>query len=223
MSCQRPFGLVTALAALAVIKLGFAGTNTVSRLSEPDRVIHKGDMLRIRVSQPARDGQFARTHGSLPVVEKNGDVATPEGSFVKAAGLTLLGLRTNLVAMYAGVRGYEGAKVEVEISSCPYKVIRYDPKKVAAAGTNAPPATILPRNFRAPLTVWQAIQEEGGLPVGVEAKRVCVMRDDDLGKAERTILDCSGKDGAPDGGRMMESGDFLFLIPGNSPLGSMIE
>ena len=201
--------------------MAFAETNVVSRLSERDRVIHTGDLVRITLRQPLR------AIGSLEAVEKSGDVATPDGSFVKADGLTLLGLQTNLVAMYRGIIGYEEVQVETSIYCSPYKIVKYDAFKAAAAtnrvnqseGPKGPPATLYPRIFKEPMTLWQAIELEGGFPKDVNPKKINILRRN----LERTTYDCSGKDGAPDGKKIIESGDYLFLVPEDTPLSGIFE
>ncbi len=202
--------------------VAFAQTNTVSRLSEPDRVIHVGDMIKITLRQPDR------AIGSLEAVQKIGDVATPDGSYVKADGLTLLGLRTNLANMYRGIIGYEEVKIEASIHSSPYKIVKYDPKKAAAAThvvtqsempASGPPATLYPRIFKEPITLWQAIELEGGLPKDVNPRHINILKRD----LKRSTFDCSGKDGAPDGKQILESGDYIFLVPESTPLSGIFE
>jgi len=54
------------------------------RLDEPERVIHCGDLIKITIKFPGR------ALGSLEAVQKDGDVATPEGSFIKANAETII-------------------------------------------------------------------------------------------------------------------------------------
>ncbi len=202
-------------------------TATSPGLTEPTRTIHQGDMVRITLRFPDR------TLGSLEAVQKNGDVATPEGSFVKADGISLLGFRTNLAAMYATITGYEGVNIDASIASSPYRVIKYSPNHPlparyssststnapASVSTNLPPATVLPRIFTAPLTLWEAIGLEGGVPQGVNPAKIHVLKKN-LG---RKAFDCSGPGGRPDGGAPVENGDSIFLVPEGTPLSSIFE
>jgi len=191
---------------------------TVPGLIEPDRVIHKNDVVKITLRMPGR------SVGSLEAVQKDGDVATPDGSFVKADGLSLLAFRTNLAAVYAGIIGYENVRIEAYIYSSPYRVMGYhfpqtapvpaDHALAQSVATNLPPPTIYPRIFKSPLTIWQAIQLEGGIPKGVNSTRVRILKRD----LQRKTLDCSGKDGMPDGNRPVESGDNIFLVPDGVPI-----
>jgi hypothetical protein len=184
-------------------------------LTEPDRVIHRGDLVKVVLRRPDA------TVGSLEEVGKDGMVATPDGARVPADGMTLGAFRRSLDEMYRRVPGNEGLGIEAFVASSPYKVIRYreggggEP----SAGAKPRPATVYPRAFKAPLTVWEAIRLEGGLPPGVDATKVRVLKRDLI----RRTLDCSGKDGAPDGGTPVESGDCLFLVPDGTPLAGIFD
>lgn len=220
----------------------------VARLSEPDRVIHAGDMLRMDVTVPGRK------NGSLEQVQKSGDVATPDGSFIKADGVTLAQFRIDLLKIYQNIPGYEKVEAAAYIDSSPYKVVRYNPNRHAAnaaepekkkkswdrdfwadfndrskpepkpeaaapATVEPPAATLYPRNFSSPITLWEAIEKEGGMPKGVERNQVHVLRRD----LDRLTFDCSGPYGRPDGARPVESGDVIFLVPEGTPLHGIFE
>jgi len=220
----------------------------VIRLSEPTRTIYAGDMLRMDVSVPGRK------YGALEQVQKSGDVATPDGSFIRADGVSLGQFRTDLLKIYQNIPGYEKVEATAFIDSSPYKVVRYnpnrhsagatepekkkkswdkdfwadfnnrskpEPKPEAAAPANAEPpaATLYPRNFSSPITLWEAIEKEGGMPVGVERNQIHVLRRD----LERLTFDCSGPFGRPDGARPVESGDVIFLVPEGTPLHGIFE
>lgn len=188
---------------------------TAPGLNEPDRLIRRDDMVKITLRRPGS------TLGSLEGVRKNGEVATPDGASVRADGLTLAGFLKELRDMYGRVPGNENLKVEAFIWSSPYRVVRYNPDSTPppAAGTNRPPATVYPRIFKAPLTIWEAIQLDGGIPRGVDPSRVRVLKRD----LARKTLDCSGPEGRPDGRTPVESGDYLFLVPEGTPLSTIFD
>ncbi len=212
----------------AVVGAGLSGisapsdsTSTPDRplstgFTEPERVIHKGDMVKITLRMPNR------AIGSLEPVQKNGEVATPDGSFVKAEGITLHALTTNLAAMYAPIPTYQNLKIETLIWSSPYKVIRYQtdpPLAISQTSTNNPPPTLFPRVFRSTLTLWEAIQLEGGIPRGVRPDQVHVLKRD----LTRKSYNCSGAGGIPDGTNIVETGDCLFLVPEGTPLSGIFD
>ena len=186
-------------------------------------MIHSGDLMKITLKVPGR------TLGSLEKVEKAGDVATPDGSFVKANGLTLAAFRTSLANLYADIPGYEEVRIEVCITSSPYSVIKYDPDRktsVSISSTNTSGSvnakiapTIYPRNFETPITIWQAIQLEGGIPHEVDPHRIQVLKSN----VDRKTFDCSGKEGLPDGTTAIESGDYLFLVPPETPISKIFD
>jgi hypothetical protein len=181
-------------------------------LDEPGRIIRRNDTVRITLTFPDRK------IGSLAKVEESGEVTTPEGSTVKAANLSLATFRVSLVAAYRQVPGYEDVQVEALIASSPYSVVKMPPppeenQKPVAEVKTAPPAKprvplVYPRKFQNPMTVWQAIQQEGGVPSGIDARKIRVLK----GNLARKTLDCSGKDGQPDGATPVESGDYIFLV-----------
>jgi hypothetical protein len=190
-------------------------TKTEKKLDEPERVIHSGDLLRLTLRIPAQEGQSGQSWGALNKVEKNGEVATPDGSFIKADGLALGTFRTNFANLYKPIPSYRDAQVDAYISSSPFGVVKYPKDKMPnLTSTNIPPPTIYPRNFRAPYTVWNAIQDEGGIPKEVDASKICILKRN----LERKILDCHQTDGKPDGGIFIESGDYLFLVPAQAPV-----
>src|SRR6185295_14701542 len=51
-------------------------------------------------------------------------------------------------------------------------------KPVAATPANPDAATLFPRNFNSPMTLWEAIRKEGGVPEGVDPKKIHVLRRD---------------------------------------------
>ena len=161
------------------------------------------------------------TLGSLEGVGKDGNVATPDGARVTADGLTLGAFRESLREMYRRVPGNEELTVEAWIWSSPYRVVRYKPEENSpvATGTNRPPATVFPRIFRAPFTVWEAIQLDGGVPPGVDSSKIRILKRD----LARRTLDCSGKSGEPGGQIPVESGDYLFLVPEGTPLSGIFD
>jgi hypothetical protein len=170
-------------------------------------------MLKITFMFPGK------TLHSLEPVQKHGDVAAPDGNFVKAAGCSLLSFRTNLAAVYQGIAGYEELRQEAFIYSSPYRVIRYASKVLDLNFTNVPPPTIFPRIFRTPLTVWKSIELEGGVPDGVDASQIRVLKHN----LERRVLDCSHANGSPDGSQHVESGDYIFLVPEKTPVNDIFE
>jgi hypothetical protein len=184
-------------------------------LTEPGRIIRRDDMVKIVLRRPGS------TLGSLEGVGKDGNVATPDGARMIADGLTLGAFRESLREMYLRVLGNEELVVEAWIWSSPYRVVRYksEEKSPVAMGTNRPPATVFPRIFRAPLTVWEAIQLDGGVPPGVDSSKIRILKRD-LG---RRTLDCSGKSGEPGGQTPVESGDYLFLVPEGTPLSGIFD
>ena len=218
-------------------------------MTDPNTTIHIGDTLRMSVAVPGRK------NGALETVQKNGDVATPDGSFIRADGVTLGQFRTDLLNLYGNISGYEQVQVEACIDSSPYKVVRYNPNRAVETsgeetkkkkswdkedfwgdfsqktkpqpkaqatepGKSATPAaTLYPRNFNAPLTLWEAIRKEGGMPEGVDPKQVHILRRD----LERLSFDCSGPGGTPDGAKLIESGDVIFLVPPGAPLHGIFE
>lgn len=208
-----------------------SGSSTVEfpLMNESNRVIRCGDVLRTTLRLPGR------TLGSLEVVQKDGNVVTAEGSFVEAADLTLAAFRKNLAAMYGEVSTYTNAQVEAYIYSSPYRVVRYAPdpprqprKDVAhdaSGNTNlvskadlARPV-IFSRVFKTPITVWLAIQFEGGIPPKVNPARIRILKFD----LRRKTLNCGGAEGTPDGNEPVESGDCIFLIPGDDPAAQIFE
>ncbi len=199
------------------------------RLDEPERVIHCGDLIKITIKFPGR------ALGSLEAVQKDGDVATPEGSFIKANGLSLASFRADLIALYASVPSYEEVLIEASIASSPYSVVQFNPSrsslprdknattsanKSSVSEKSAPAApTIYSRNFKTPLTVWRAIQIEGGIPTGVDPRQIRVLKR----SLARKTLDCGGKNGMPDGDTPIESGDYLFLVPDDVPVSKIFD
>lgn len=226
MKSKKPL-LVSALAAL--VAAGCAGGHREPvGLFEPDRqqasapglvesgrIIHRDDMVKIVLRRPGS------TLGSLEGIGKDGNVATPDGARVSADGLTLGAFRESLREMYHRVPGNEELAIEAWIWSSPYRVVRYPPEGASplGTGTNRPPATVFSRIFRAPLTVWEAIQLDGGVPPGVDSSKIRVLKRD----LARRTLDCSGKHGEPGGGTPMESGDSLFLVPEGTPLSGIFD
>lgn len=217
-------------------------------MNNPNTTIQVGDTLRMEVSVPGRKNAVLET------VQKNGDVATPDGSFIRAGGVSLGQFRLDLLHLYGNIPGYEQVQVSAYVDSSPYKVVRYNlnrsapaaedakkkprswdkdfwadfnektkpaPKPAVAPETKPNPnaATLYPRNFSAPMTIWEAIQKEGGLPDGVEPSKIHVLRRN----LNRLTFDCSGPDGSPDGRRLVESGDVIFLVPPDAPLHGIFE
>jgi hypothetical protein len=178
-------------------------TLSVSDLNQTNRIIRIGDVIKITLQLPGR------TLGSLePVQKEGGDVATPEGSFLKALGLSLADFRTELNEHYKSIPGYEEAKASALIYSSPYRIIKHFANdKGSHSSTNAP--GIYRRCFKQDLTVWQAIQQEGGVPENVDRHKINILKRD----LSRKTLDCSGKNGNPDGSLLIESGDYIFLVP----------
>jgi hypothetical protein len=184
------------------------------QLDEATRIIRAGDLMRLTLKLPGRSTAV------LNKVEKAGDVATPDGSFIKADGLTLETFRTNFAKLYEGIHGYEEAKIEAFISSSPYTVIKYPTGKMPdLTSTNIPPPTVYPRNFKTPTSIWKAIQDEGGIPKQINSAKIAILRKN----LERKNLDCHGTDGSPDGVTALESGDYLFLIPEKVPVSRIFE
>jgi len=218
-------------------------------MNDPNTTLHVGDTLRMEVAVPGRK------QGALETVQKSGDVATPDGSFVRADGISLGQFRTDLLNLYGNIPGYEEVQVSAHIESSPYRVVRYHPNRGApaadeepkrkkswdqdfwadfgertkpapkpvdaprAAGTNAPAATLYPRNFSAPMTLWEAILKEGGVPAQVNPKQIHLLRRN----LDRLSFDCSGPGGQPDGSRLIQSGDVIFLVPAGTPLHGIFE
>jgi hypothetical protein len=217
-------------------------------MNDPNTTLQPGDTIRMEVIVPGRKNAVLET------VQKNGDVATPDGSFIRAGGVSLAQFRLDLLNLYGAIPGYEQVQVDAYIDSSPYKVVRYNPNRGAPAAadekkkprswdkdfwadfsektkpapkpaTNPKPApdanaaTLYPRNFSAPMTLWEVVLKEGGLPEGVDPKKINVLRRN----LERLTLDCSGADGSPDGRRRVESGDVIFLVPPDAPLHGIFE
>lgn len=188
-----------------------------AEMSEPDRVMRVGDLVQITMKLPDR------SFTSREPIQKGGEVATPDGSFLSAKGITIGSFTTNLLQHYSKLRGYEEAKVIVVIYSSPYKVVRYvesASKQPSVTSTNSVrPPTVLPRIFKNSMTLWEAIQEEGGLPRDVYPKRIKVLKQD----LTRKSYDCSGPKGEPDGQTPVESGDYIFLVPEDAPVSQIFE
>jgi hypothetical protein len=186
-------------------------------MAEPDRVIRVGDLVQITMKLPDR------SFTTREPVQKGGEVATPEGSFLPAKGINIGNFTTNLLQHYSKLRGYEEAQVRVVISSSPYKVVRYiesSSKQTSVTSTNSvKPPTVLPRIFKKSMTLWEAVQEEGGLPKDVNPKRIMVLKQD----LNRKSHDCSGPKGEPDGKTPVESGDYIFLVPEDAPVSQIFE
>lgn len=196
-------------------------------LDEPGRMIHTGDLMKITIRLPDH------TLGSLEPVADDGDVPTPEGSFVKAAGMTLGSFRKNLTSFYATIPGYEKVQFEAYIFSSPYAIILPSAPMASSPGfqgmdypANAPvaapkekPPIIYRRIFEAPLTVWQAIKLEGGIPPKVDPRHIRILK----GNLERKTLDCSGPNGAPDGNTAVETNDSIFVVSDDVPVSKIFE
>jgi hypothetical protein len=183
-------------------------------LDEPERVIHSGDLMRLTLRLPGK------SFGALNKVEKNGEVATPDGSFIKADKLDLETFRSNFVNLYKGIHGYEEVQIEAYISSSPFTVIKYPNRKAPdLTSTNLPPPTVYPRNFKVPTTIWTVIQDEGGVPPGVSASKIQLLKRD----LSRKTFDCHESNGNPDGKTLIESGDYLFLVPEKAPVSQIFE
>ena len=217
-------------------------------MNDPNTTIHVGDTLRMDVAVPSRK------FGALETVQRDGQVATPDGSFIRADGVSLAQFRTDLLNLYGNIPGYEKVLVSATIDSSPYKVVRYNPNRGATAPgeepkrkrswdkdfwadfnentkpaqkpaatqpakPNANAATLYPRNFNSPTRLWEAILKEGGIPDGVDPKHVHVLRRD----LDRITFDCSEPGGLPDGGKLVESGDVIFLVPPGTPLQGIFE
>jgi hypothetical protein len=200
------------------------GKDIETRLEEPGRIIRPGDLMRTTLKLPGRK------FGSLEKVERNGEVATPDGSFIKADGLTLAEFRKNLLNLYE--KTYEPGTVEVEafIYSSPYHIITV-PKitKPTAKGDETeeevpqkqkkPVPAVLPRSFKTPLTLWQAIKIEGGIPKGVDPKRIKVLRRD----LKREVFDGSTGADSELGRNFLNSGDYIFLVPPDVPVSQVFD
>src|SRR3990167_912408 len=102
---SHPFAMAAFCAALLLLGSCASGTRTGDPaaaetkpsvpagvgMTNPNATIHIGDTLRMSVAVPGRK------NGALETVQKNGDVATPDGSFIRAYGVTLGQFRTDLL------------------------------------------------------------------------------------------------------------------------------
>jgi hypothetical protein len=188
-----------------------------AEMIEPDRVMRVGDLVQIKLKLPDR------SFTTREPIQKTGEVPTPEGSFLPASGFSIGLFTTNLIQHYSKLRGYESAEVAVVIYSSPYKVVRYvestsKPSNVTSTNSVKPP-TLLPRSFKKPITLWEAIQEEGGFPQNINSRKVKVLKQD----LSRKTYDCSGPKGEPDGKIQVESGDYIFLVPEDAPISQIFE
>ncbi|MBV9464426.1 MAG: hypothetical protein JO317_09375, partial [Verrucomicrobiae bacterium] len=213
-------------------------------MTDPDHKLQRGDKLRMEIQQPNQ--KFV----SIEAIQDSGEIVTPDGSLIRAAGMTLAQFEEAVRQMFAGALGYEQSQFHATLVSCPYRVVRYTAQHDRTAGsvfpeaaeehqkkawsedfwedfhrqTNASatalaasvanstnavavrksrPALLLKRTFKAPISVWQAIRQEGGIPADVNPAKIHLLRDG----TEQMNLDCSGKDGAPDGDKPVMSGD----------------
>lgn len=182
-------------------------------LDEPDRIIHTDDLMRLTIRFPDH------AMGVLEKVQKNGEVATPDGSMIKAAGLKLKEFRSDFLKLYADLPTYEGVKVEAYISSSPYAVIKLPEPTQEDVSKKARVPRVFRKIFQKPTTLWDAIQEQGGIPPEVDPSKIRILK---RGLVRKTF-DCHLQGGLPDGKTLVESGDYIFLVPADVPVSQIFD